>query len=435
MTAGQSEELVEACVPVKLTAAERKLILEGLVSLEPACHRVVRETPRGEPVLMTPDDLETLSDCVQSEAYRSSAKSRKIRLGNLYDKLRKFRYQHVGPRTTSSLGSKLQPASPTPSGDLSSLGTNVMVQAMTSILNAIAHQLRGRDGVADDIDFTPGQRDVLLGIPTLAASTRAKLEGGQALTHTEIADLIVDTTGRLADCEPAELLPVLEVAQELTESLHRASVRASQSAIPVAATTRDENRLALTKTDNLYQFKITLLGIDPPIWRRIQVWDCTLDQLHFHIQTAMGWTNSHLHLFTINRENYGDPELLQNGFEDEGCRDSTRTLLSGILPKRGKRFRFRYEYDFGDDWEHEIVFEGSVLPEKGKRYPLCLEGARACPPEDIGGPYGYFDFLAAIDDPDHEYHEEFRDWGRTLDPEGFDPKKATRRMKKGLLDG
>jgi Plasmid pRiA4b ORF-3-like protein len=190
-----------------------------------------------------------------------------------------------------------------------------------------------------------------------------------------------------------------------------------------------------TKPELLYQFKITLLETSPPIWRRIQVGDCTLDKLHEHIQTAMGWTNSHLHQFTIGGSLYGDPLLMEEDFEERGYEDSTSTMLSEILPRSGQRFRFEYEYDFGDGWQHEILFEGRLKVEPGKRYPLCLEGARACPPEDVGGVMSYADFLRAISDPDDDQHDQFLTWvGGQFDPEAFSPVAATRRMKQGLPD-
>jgi hypothetical protein len=163
--------------------------------------------------------------------------------------------------------------------------------------------------------------------------------------------------------------------------------------------------------------------------------DCTLDTLHEHIQTAMGWSNSHLHQFRIGKQFYSDPMLMEEDFEEMDCRDSTRTKLSAILPKTGKRFRFIYEYDFGDSWYHDVLFEGCVQPEPGRPYPLCLEGKRACPPEDVGGVPGYAEFLQAIQNPDNEQHEDMLEWvGGKFDPEAFDAKKATKAMKKGLPD-
>ena len=186
-------------------------------------------------------------------------------------------------------------------------------------------------------------------------------------------------------------------------------------------------------TSEVYQFKITLMDAEPPIWRRIQVADCTLDKLHEHIQTAMGWTNSHMHHFRIDGRLYGDPMLMEETFEELEYHDSTTTRLSAILPMSGKRLRFEYEYDFGDSWLHEVLFEGRRQAEPGTRYPRCLEGARACPPEDVGGIWGYMDFLAAIADPEHEQHEQMREWiGGKFDPRAFNPAAATRRMRSGL---
>jgi hypothetical protein len=192
---------------------------------------------------------------------------------------------------------------------------------------------------------------------------------------------------------------------------------------------------AIPAGERVYQFKITLLESHPPIWRRIQVQDGTLDKLHEHIQTAMGWTNSHLHHFKLGDQLYGDPELMQENFEELEYKDSTTTRISDILPKSGKRFRFLYEYDFGDSWYHEVLFEGVLRAESKVRYPLCLEGTRACPPEDCGGIWGYPDFVEAIQNPHHERHEELLEWvGGGFDPEAFDVAKATKAMKKGLPD-
>jgi len=167
---------------------------------------------------------------------------------------------------------------------------------------------------------------------------------------------------------------------------------------------------SIPATDLLYQFKITLLDSQPPIWRRVQVRNGTLEKLHERIQTAMGWTNSHLYQFEINGERYGDPQLIDVPSDDYYCVDATVTKISDILPESGERFQFKYEYDFGDSWHHEIVFEGCLPTSKDIRYPVCIEGERACPPEDVGGVRGYAEYLEAIGDPKHERHEELLEW-------------------------
>ena len=193
---------------------------------------------------------------------------------------------------------------------------------------------------------------------------------------------------------------------------------------------------SIPATDRLYQFKITLLDSQPPIWRRIQIRNCTLDKLHERIQTAMGWKNCHLHQFKINGERHGDPELIDGGHEENfQCVDSTQTQISDLVPKGGERFLFGYEYDFGDSWHHEILFEGCLQSKRGVPYPICVEGERACPPEDVGGIGGYYRFLKAIADPKHKQHEELLEWiGGKFDPEKFDVEKATRKMRRGLPD-
>ncbi|HBO44684.1 MAG TPA: hypothetical protein DD670_12280 [Planctomycetaceae bacterium] len=137
-----------------------------------------------------------------------------------------------------------------------------------------------------------------------------------------------------------------------------------------------------------------------------------------------------MHQFDISSVRYGDSELLCDGWEDEESPvNSLRTKLSKIISRDGNRFAFDYEYDFGDDWQHEILFEGCLQAEKGYRYPLCVEGARACPPEDVEGIYGYQEYLEAMADPKHERHEEFMEWLGEFDPEAFDAGAATKDMR------
>jgi len=180
-----------------------------------------------------------------------------------------------------------------------------------------------------------------------------------------------------------------------------------------------------------YQLKITLHGSKPPIWRRILVGNCSLSDLHSHIQSAMGWWNYHLHCFQINKQVYTDVETF-DGSNDDTYTDSAVVRLSDIIPEGETKFKFRYEYDFGDSWEHVILFEKRVGVESADALPACIAGAGACPPEDCGGIWGYSDILAAIQNKNHERHEEFRGWiGRSFDPEAFDAEVATRRMRSG----
>lgn len=195
---------------------------------------------------------------------------------------------------------------------------------------------------------------------------------------------------------------------------------------------QSDDKSAIPAFKRVYQFKITLTNSRPTIWRRIQVHDCTLDKLHEHIQTSMGWTNSHLHEFEINGARYGDPELLNDGFEDFECEDSTVARISEIVPKDGSRYAFQYEYDFGDGWEHEVLFEGWLRADGDVKYPLCVEGERRCPPEDVGGIPGFEEFLDVIANPRHPEHKRFLEWAGEFDPEMFDADVASHLMRMGL---
>ena len=203
--------------------------------------------------------------------------------------------------------------------------------------------------------------------------------------------------------------------------------------VAVANTIEESNGVrSIRLAERLYQFKITLCESDPVIWRRIQVKECSLERLHEHIQLAMGWTNSHLHQFEIGSERFGNPEYLDDSCEGFHCVDAAATKLDDIMPKDGSRFSFKYEYDFGDSWHHEVLFEGCLQSVNGKRYPVCVEGERACPPEDVAGVWGYADFLEAIGDPRHEQYNDFMEWAGPFDSEYFDSKKTTKLMQRGL---
>lgn len=178
----------------------------------------------------------------------------------------------------------------------------------------------------------------------------------------------------------------------------------------------------------VYQFEITLRGIKPKVWRRIQVESGSLDDLHWHIQGAFGWTNSHLHDFEVGPDRYGIPSMIDMDEMPE-YRDSTKTRLRQLLPKDGKPFAFKYNYDLGDNWEHEVLFEGVVAFPRKIKYPVCVEGERACPPVDCGGPGGYERLLEVLADPVHKEHAHYQDWVGYFDPEYFDAIDATAAMR------
>jgi len=168
---------------------------------------------------------------------------------------------------------------------------------------------------------------------------------------------------------------------------------------------------------DIYQIKVTLLGTKPPIWRSLLVPAAmTLARLHDALQMTMGWEDSHLHQYEIAGQRYGvpDPEM---DFGDPTINEKT-VHLSDVLGSAGAEAI--YTYDFGDGWEHSILVEKLMKSEPGTAYPVCTGGKCHCPPEDCGGVYGYYDFLEAIGDPDHEQHEEMLEWiGGHFDPTAF----------------
>ena len=207
----------------------------------------------------------------------------------------------------------------------------------------------------------------------------------------------------------------------------------------------------MAKKQSTYEIRITLRGSKPPIWRKLAVpSDITLGQLHEVIQIAMGWTDSHLHHFILRDKSLKptsqeiarrfqrdelDEEFLDRvggrrvfvpttdpfgePMEDVNGEDEDGVTLGEVCPKA--KSKLIYEYDFGDGWEHTVEVQKIVEPEPGVKYPVCLGGKNACPPEDCGGIWGYYEMLEAIADPKHERHEELLEWlGDRFDPDAFD---------------
>jgi hypothetical protein len=176
------------------------------------------------------------------------------------------------------------------------------------------------------------------------------------------------------------------------------------------------------KDPNALQIKITLAEIDPPVWRRLVVpWTWHLGQLHLAIQAAFNWWGSHLHEFTIGGLRYGDPELLEDGaFEDDPrVFDEREVRLRDFDREPG--ISFTYLYDLGDSWLHTVEIEKLLALDALPRLGTCIAGARARPPEDVGGVSGYERFLAIMADPEDPEHDETRIWcGGHFDPEWFD---------------
>ncbi len=177
--------------------------------------------------------------------------------------------------------------------------------------------------------------------------------------------------------------------------------------------------------DDVYQLRVSLIDADPPIWRRLLVdQNVPLPRFHAILQIAMGWTDSHLHQFKVGDLLFAEP----HDEYDPGPIDYGRLTLNQILIRPGASCV--YEYDFGDSWEHLIELEDRTPRDSvTHRLPRCMDGARACPPEDAGGVHGYKLILAAIADPDHPEHRDYLGWiGGSFDPEVFDLDTVNKRL-------
>ena len=186
-----------------------------------------------------------------------------------------------------------------------------------------------------------------------------------------------------------------------------------------------------TKTESvsdIYQIKVTLLGTKPPIWRRLLVpADLTLAQLHNVLQIAMGWEDGHMHEFRVGQRRFGQPEPADPFMRMPRTESERTARLSAVLGRTGAKMI--YTYDFGDGWEHGIVLEKQLPADPGTTYPLCIDGKLACPPEDCGGIPGFYDLLDALDDPNHERHDELSDWiGDDFDPQAFSLDSVNRKL-------
>lgn len=171
------------------------------------------------------------------------------------------------------------------------------------------------------------------------------------------------------------------------------------------------------------QFKVSLDEITPQIWRRIQISDrCSFWALHVAIQDAFHWKDYHLHEFILNDPVSNKTVRMGIPFEDD---------IEDMNPEAGWEYRvmrflgdnrrFKYIYDFGDNWHHTVEFEGVFDKDSDIKYPICLDGARKCPPEDVGSIYGYYEFVKAIKNKRHPEHRRLSEWiGGTYDPEEFD---------------
>ena len=176
---------------------------------------------------------------------------------------------------------------------------------------------------------------------------------------------------------------------------------------------------------SIYQMMIVLDGIKPPIWRRFLVAsDIKLSKIHRVLQIVMGWENSHMHEFRAGKVSFGEPSPDYLG----KMLDAKKVELRKVA--QNEKERFKYIYDFGDGWEHDLIVEKILAPETGTDYPVCLAGERACPPEDCGGIGGYAMLLTALSGPKTADERDLVEWAGDFDPDQFDLDAINSRLKR-----
>ena len=184
-----------------------------------------------------------------------------------------------------------------------------------------------------------------------------------------------------------------------------------------------------TTLQQMLQLRITLLNVKPPVRRRVMVSaNLTFLQLHKVIQAAMGWEDYHLHEFEVGRERIGTSSKEDSFFGGEAALPENKHRLGETLANHKK---FRYWYDFGDDWWHEITIEKRLDANAEDPPVRLIDGENACPPEDCGGPWGYADLCAALADTTHPEHEQMLEWvGDEFDPKAFDLQASAKQVSR-----
>lgn len=402
-------------VGLKLTQAERQLLLEALLLPPKGFEQAVHDTPHSEPMMFDLDELDDLAGHVAAAADHAEDKKLRSKLDRISKKIATLLDRHTD-----------QPE-PAPGDETTPSFIETFLDRLVGegpmILPMASKSKKGEDQYP--LKLTEPQREALIAATRLRRGIKTKLQQVPEGTQT------IGLTRKELD----EMASEVDTAVAYAPSPYKKRLQAVMSKLEDLVDALEENeplkpdREGIKKADQVYQLKITLKDFKPPIWRRVQVPDGSLGLFHDVIQIAMGWTDMHLHEFIVRGDHYGPRSPDDLGFAVEmETEDEDAVLLSQI--QRNTR-KFRYVYDFGDGWQHDIEFERIVEREPKVKYPRCVEGKRACPPEDVGGPWGYAEFLEAIGDPKHEQHDELLEWvGGEFDPEEFLAEEVNKQLRK-----
>ena len=399
-------------VGLELTQAERTLLLNATHGLTEEIQDVVRATPTTQPVMLTLDDLGDLHGHVAAETSHTKDKKFRQRLDAISEKILSLLDLYDDePEVTES------PAK----GSFLERFVELLVGPGPLVEPLPTKSENGEDRYG--VKLTEKQRESLLDCTELSEELRSKIQQAGAGTQT---------LGFTRD-ELDELASEVDLAVFESRTPHKQRLAAVYDKLEnlLDALELDEedeqDRHLPERTGMIYRLKITLADSEPAIWRRIEVPDCTLGELHDVIQCAMGWQNSHMHQFIVNGKYFGEAMTDDLDLEVE---DEDGMRLSQVFTGK-KKPRIVYEYDFGDSWQHDIVLEKMVESKPKVKYPRCVEGARACPPEDCGGIGGHAEFLEAISDPKHPDHRDMKEWiGGKFDPEKFSVDAVNKELRR-----
>jgi hypothetical protein len=433
-------------IGLKLSAAQRLLIVKEVKKLDSKFSRALQDTPAKQPLSLTLEDWDELSDSISTAADECQQEQLEEKLTDITLKIDTILLSHC-----DDAEDELNP--------FGHRHTNARhgVQ-LTEWANEWLAQAKAC-GLAEDPVFEIPVADIhaklpYLNIPEVTQAVAGILRDRSSFSAIEIASLVRALVQKFETLNRIEQIGILMIVEDIMRGLEdmaaksegrtkKAGKKAAKKGIKKVAKKSAKKKVAKAVASKaaasdsaqpIYQIKISLKHVQPPVWRRILIKNCSLDTLHGYIQAVMPWSNSHLHRFIVGRETYSATDMLDDGWGDESDDiDSADTMLSDVVPAAGKKFRFQYIYDFGDDWDHEVVVEKILAAHTTMKYPLCSEGAGACPPEDIGGPWGYADMLEAVANPKHPRYRDFAEMLEEMgpfDPLAFSAEAATKAMRR-----
>ena len=291
----------------------------------------IRDTPASQPVMIILDDLDDLAVRVAGEANHAHDKMLEKKLDRISRKIGELLDSYTY-ESESAAGGTIHRVDPVVGNEPTSLpksskskkgGEQYPLKLTDKEREAIIHATRLRRGLKNKIDQSTGGTEII-------GFTKKELD--------EMAEEVETSLEFVPQPYKKQLVAVRDNLDDLLDALEEDE--------PLKP-----DRKPVPKADRIYQFRITLKAIKPPIWRVVQVPDCSLGDLHEVIQTVMGWKDCHLHQFIINGEYYGSPDELDLDTKDEDG------VLLGQVIKGNRRARFRYDYDLAAGWQHEVCFE------------------------------------------------------------------------------